>query len=166
MLHSTVEQSHLRTCTHEVVVDVFGLVIRVTVKVICQETYGLHEREHASCVRQVLTLDVREESSGGLDVTLREGLEDVHVEADLACIRFILGGSIRSCPQEITEVGEYIARHDSIQVNDTENVAVLVEHHVVHLRIAMADAFRQFAVSVKLLGLAHFHAMLVDVLQH
>ena len=147
-------------------VDVLGLEIGVAVKIVSEEPHSLHKREHTCSIRQILLLHVSQEAFGGLDISTCERLEDIHIETDLGRIRLILRRGIGRSAQEITEIREHKARHHSVQVDDTQDVAILVEHHVIDLGIAVADTFRQLPVAIHTLRLAHLFTMLVDIIQH
>ena len=71
-------------------------------------------------------------------------------------IRWGLGGGVGSRAQEVAVVGEEERRHDGVEVDDEQELSCFaVEHHVVHLRIAVADAARQLALAEEALTLTH-----------
>ena len=160
------EEFHLVAGADEIVLLVLDFVVGVAVYVVGEEADGLHKREQAGGVRQILPLDRGQERFRAFQIASCEGLEYLHIEIDLLQLRGVFGHRIGGRTEEISEVREHIAWHHGVQVDDTQNLAVLVEHHVVDLCVAVADPFRQFALTVQLLGLAHLDSILVDVLQN
>ena len=110
--------------------------------VVPEEAYALHEGEQSHGIRQVLALNGRQELAGRLHISLGESLEDLLVESHMTHVGIVLGGLVGSRAQEVAIVGEDETRHHGVEVDDTENVSLTVEHHVVHLRITVADALR------------------------
>ena len=134
---------------------VLDLVVSVAVDVVGKEAHGLHIREEAGRIGQVLTLDRGQEHLCRAYVSTGEGLEDIHSEVYLFQLRGVLGNRVGGGAQEVSEVGEYERRHHGVQVYDAQDVALGVEEHVVDLGIAVADALGELALAVQALGLAH-----------
>ena len=129
-------------------VGIADLVVGVAVQVVGQEADGLHHGEEHHGKGQVLALHGGEEAAGALKVALRECLEDVPAEADAVQLGRVLGHGVGCRAQEVTVVGEDVGGHDGVEVDDAEHAALLVEEHVVHLRVAVADALGQLAAAV------------------
>lgn len=161
-----VEEFHLVAGADEVVLRVLDLVVGVAAYVVGEEPYCLHEWEQTGGVWQILPLDRGEERLCPFQIASCEGFEDLHVEIDLVQFRRILGHRVGGGAQEVPEVGEHIAWHHGVQIDDAEDLAVLVEHHVVDLRVAVAYSFRKLSLTVQLLGLAHLDPVFVDVFQY
>ena len=75
------------------------------------------------------------------------------------------GGEVGRRAHEIAEVGEDIAGHDGVEVDHAEHVSVLVEEHVVHLRVAVAEPLGQFARLVQSFGEAHLVGMRLNLVE-
>ena len=138
------------------------LVIRIAVDIVGQETDSLHVREQSYRIRQHLNFYRSQERRSRFQVSLHERLEYFDVEMHLVQVRFIFGAGIGSRTEEITEIGEYEARHHGIQVDNAQYLTLFVEQHVAHFRIAMTDTFRQFALTIQLFGATHLFCILFD----
>ena len=119
----SLEKGYLVAGADQIVLGIFDFVVSVAVDIVGKEAHGLHIREEARGIGQVLPLDGCEEHLGRLDVALCKCLEDIHLEVNLVHCRVVLRYCIGSCTQEIAEVGENEAGHDGIEVDDAENLA-------------------------------------------
>ena len=159
------EEGHLVAGSHEIMFRVLDFVVRISVDVVGEEADGLHVREKTGGVGQVLYLDGGKEGTGRFQIPLRKGLENVHPEAHLFGGGIVLGHRVGGRTEEIPEVGEDEGRHEGIQVYDAEDIAVGVEHHVVHLGVAVTDALGKFPFAVQAFRLAHFFLKGKELLQ-
>ena len=130
-------------------------IIGIPVDVVGQETDRLHVREEQGRIRQVLFLHRRQEDRGRFQVSLGKGLENLHVKPNPRQVLVVLGTGIGSRAQEVSEIRENEARHHGIQIDYAENLPVCIEQHVVHLGVAVADAFGKGAFAVHPFRLAH-----------
>lgn len=156
MLVGTFEKLPLGAAAHEVVLGILCLVVEVAVDVIGQEANRLHVGEQLCGIGQVLNLDRGEEGGSALEVTLCEALEDFHVEAYVLEVGVVLFSCVGSRAEIVAEVGENEVRHDGVEVDDAEHVAVFLKEDVVHLRVAVADALGQFSLAIEAFALRHF----------
>lgn len=140
---------------HQIVVRILDLVVSVAVDVVGQETHGLHVGEEGGGIGKVFDLRRGEEAACRREIAFGEGAEYIHVEFHVVYVGIILGQSVGGCAQEIAVVAEYVARHHGVEVDHAEYVALVVKHHVVHFRVAVADALGKFPLAVELLGAAH-----------
>ena len=143
---------------------ILNLIVCIPIDIIRQEAYALHIREECHGKRQVLDLYGQEERLSRLQVSLGERLENLLIEAYLLYVRVILCHEISTCTEEVSIIGEDETGHNRIQVDDAKHIPILVEHHVVHLRIAMTDTFGQFSFTVKALSLTHLLAVLFQLI--
>ena len=126
----------------------------------------MHIREESRCVGQVLYLDWQQETLGAREITLGEGFEDVHTELHFIHFGTVLGDLVGCGAKEIAIVGEDEVGHYGIEVDDAKHVVLLVEHHVVYLRVAMANAFRKGSFAAHSFGLAHLVGSLIYFGKH
>ena len=164
-LFDALQQADLVAGTLEVVRGVRGLVVRVAVQIVGEETHALHVGEECRGVRQVLDFDLGEEAACALEITAGEGFEDVETERDVVEVRIVLARGIGRRAEEVAEVGEDERGHHGVEVDDTEHVAVAVEEDVVDLRVAMANALGEFAFAVEALALGHLLFTLTDFVE-
>ena len=131
------------------------LVVSVAVDIVGQEADGLHVREEGGGVGKERYLCVGQESGCRFEIAFGESLEDVHAEFHFVEFGRVFGLGVGGCAQEIAVVAEDERGHYGIEVDYAEDVAVGVEHHVVDLRVAVADAFGKLIVAEKAFGLGH-----------
>lgn len=155
MLLGALQQPQLGPCAHKVVQFVLCFVVSVAVDVVGQEPHALHIGEQRGGVWQMIGLDRQKETARRLDVSARECTEYVHVEADVLKVRIVLKARVRGRAEEVAVVGEDIVGHHRVEVYHAEHASVLVEHDVVHFRVAVAHTLGQHAFAVKTLGHAH-----------
>ena len=71
-------------------------------------------------------------------------------------VGLVLGYGTGCRAEEVAIVGEDKRRHDGIEVDDTQYLtAILGEQHIIHFRVAMTDALREFTLASKTLRLGH-----------
>ena len=134
---------------------VLRLEIVVPVKIVGKETHSCHVGEQCRSIVQVAPLALGQERGCRLQIALGKCAEDVHVEVHIVKIGVVLQACVGGGAQEVAEVREDKTRHYRVKVDDAKHVAVLVEKHIVHLCVAVADALGQFALTVQTLGKAH-----------
>ena len=160
------KQVQLVVCPNEIVVGILALPILVAAQIVPKEADTLHIGEESRGVGQVLYLDGQEETLGTLEITFGEGLEDIHAELDLVHFGTVLGNLVGCGAKEIAIIGEDEVGHNCVEVDDAKHVVLLVEHHVVDFRVAMADAFRKSSFPSHSLGLAHLVGSLLNLGKH
>ena len=164
-LFDALQQADLVAGALEVVRWVRGLVVRVAVQIVSEETHALHVGEECRSVGQVLDFDFGEEAACAFEVTAGEGFEDVETERDVVKVRIVLARGVGRRAEEVAEVGEDERGHHGVEVDDAKHVAVAVEEDVVHLRVAVANALGQLAFAEEAFALGHFLLTLADFVE-
>ena len=159
------QQADLVAGALEVVCGVRGLVVRVAVQIVGEETHALHVGEECRGVGQIFDFDLGEEVACAFEVTAGEGFEDVETERDVIEVRIVLARGVGGRAEEVAEVGEDERGHHSVEVDDAKHVAVAVEEDVVHLRVAVANALGEFAVAEEAFALGHFLLAAADFVE-
>ena len=124
-------------------------------EVIPEEAHALHVREELGSVGQERHFERCEEALRRLQVAACECLEDVHAEIDLLVLGRVFGNGVGSGAQEVAVVADEKRRHHGVEVYHAEHLALFVEHHVIHLRVAVAHALLQFALGEESFAQAH-----------
>ena len=131
----------------------------LAVEIVGQETHGLHHGKQGHGEGQMLALHRGEEGGRGLQISSRESLENVPANSDLVQFGRVFGLTVGGSAQEVDVVGEDVRGHHRIQINDAEHVAIMVEEHVVDLRVAVTDSLGQPSFAVQSLGQTHLVGM-------
>ena len=123
------------------------LEVQVAVEVVREEAHTAFEREELSGERKQFAFLGVEEVAGGAEIALGERFEVLELHGDLGEIDFVfLGGRGRGA-DHVAEVVERGARHRGVEVDNADAFErVVVDEHVVQLRVLVRDAFRDFAV--------------------
>ena len=154
------EEVPLVACACEIVVGILALPVVVAREVVPKEAYTLHVGEELGSVGQERDFDRREECCR-LHVSACESAEDVHAEVDVAVLGRVLRHGVGGSAQEVAVVADEERGHHRVEVDDAEHIALVVEHHVVHLRVAVAHALLQLALGKQALAETHLvHAAL------
>ena len=85
---------------------------------------------------------------------------------DVRQVRIILRSCVSGSTHEIAEVAEDKARHDCIEIDNTDRSALFIKEHIIHFRIAVVDVFGQFALPEQTLREAHIFASFVDFIDN
>ena len=155
----------LATGADDVVVVFFDLEVFVTGDVVIQEAGGEFAGEDEAAHAQRVDF-IRCENFGGLaQEAVREGPEDIEVDARLGRVFAVFLGEVRGEANGVAEIVGHEARHDGVQVDDDNGLSGgLVEQDVIdfgvvvpclntnemHLVILIFDLYRNIFAIISL----------------
>ena len=131
----------------DVVVVFFDLEVFVAGDVVIQEAGGELAGEDEAAHAQRIDFIGREDLGGLAQEAVREGPEDVEVDARLVRVFAVFLGEVRGEANGVAEIMGHEARHDGVQVNDDNGLSGgLIEQDVVDFGIVVGDADRKSVV--------------------
>jgi len=130
------------------VLRIGDLVVGIAVEIIAQETDALFEGDQLAAEGEVIDFSRVEKSPGHREVALSEGLEHAHLQTDPGQVGLVLGRGAGGAAHHIPEIVEGDARHDGVEIDDTDaRAGIEIEHDIVQLGVIMGDTQRHLTLS-------------------